>query len=87
MAYVYATAAIYCMSLVVRKPDFRICGNSEADQRLCFRYTDSTIPGLPSKVLVNPLKPTRLGFMVIKFPFKRKVCQVYRVKYGWGRIW
>ena len=24
---------------------------------------------------------------VIKFPFKRKACQVYRVKYGRGRIW
>ena len=42
----------YDMSLV-RKPAFCICenkdadqlrGNSEADQRLCFRYTDSTIP-------------------------------------------
>ena len=44
------------MSHVVRKPDFCICenkdadqlrGNREADQRLCFRYTDSTIPLLP----------------------------------------
>ena len=42
--------------LVVRKPVFCICenkdadqlrGNREADQRLCFRYTDSTIPLLP----------------------------------------
>ena len=41
------------MSRVVRKPDFCICenkdadqlrGNHEADQRLCFRYTDSLIP-------------------------------------------
>ena len=40
----------------MRKPDFCICenkdadqlrGNLEADQRLCFRYTDSTIPLLP----------------------------------------
>ena len=40
----------------VRKPDFCICenkdadqlrGNREADQRLCFRYIDSTIPLLP----------------------------------------
>ena len=38
------------------KTDFCICknknadqlrGNREADQRLCFRYTDSTIPLLP----------------------------------------
>ena len=37
----------------VRKPDFCICenkdadqlrGNREADQRLCFRYLDSTFP-------------------------------------------
>ena len=44
------------LSLVVRKPAFCICenkdgdqlrGNSEADQRLCFRYTDSTIHLLP----------------------------------------
>ena len=43
-------------SLVMRKPAFCICenkdadqlrGNPEADQRLCFRYTDSTIPLLP----------------------------------------
>ena len=44
------------LSLVVRKPDFCICenkdadqlrGNREADQRLCFRYTDSAIHLLP----------------------------------------
>ena len=44
------------MSLVMRKPAFCICenkdadqlrSNREADQRLCFRYTDSTIPLLP----------------------------------------
>ena len=40
-------------SRIVRKPAFCICenkdadqlrGDREADQRLCFRYTDSTIP-------------------------------------------
>ena len=44
------------MSCDVRKPDICICenkdadqlrGNREADQRLCFRYIDSTIPLLP----------------------------------------
>ena len=44
------------LSLVVRKPAFCICenkgadqlrGNCEADQHLCFPYTDSTIPLLP----------------------------------------
>ena len=48
--------ARYYMSLDVRKAVFRICenkdadqlrGNREADQRLCFRYIDSTIPLLP----------------------------------------
>ena len=43
--------AIY-MSRVTRKPDFCLCenkgadqlrSNCEADQRLCFRYTDSTL--------------------------------------------
>ena len=44
------------MSLVMRKPAFCISenkdadqlhGSREADQRLCFRYTDITIPLLP----------------------------------------
>ena len=56
----------------MRKPPFCICenkdadqlrGNREADQRLCFRYTDTTIPLLskseissfwPSSVAVQP---------------------------------
>ena len=45
------------MSLVMRNPDFCICeskdadqlrGNREADQRLCFRCIDSTIPLFPN---------------------------------------
>ena len=48
-----ASVSLCYMSLVMRKPDFCICenkdanqlrGNREADQRLCFRYMDSTIP-------------------------------------------
>ena len=44
---------IALLSRDVRKPDFCICenkdadqlrGNREADQRLCFRHLDSTIP-------------------------------------------
>ena len=54
------------MSLVMRKPDICICenkdadqlrGNREADQRLCFRYTDSTIPLLP-KSEISSLYPS-----------------------------
>ena len=46
----------YDLSLVMRKPAFCICENKDADQlrsncaadqRLCFRYTDSKIPLLP----------------------------------------
>ena len=51
------------LSLVLRKPDFCKCenkdadqlrGNREADQRLCFRYIDSTIP-LLSKSEISSL--------------------------------
>ena len=44
------------LSRIKRKPTICICenkdadqlrGNREADQRLCFRYLDSTIPLLP----------------------------------------
>ena len=48
----------------MRKPVFRICenkdadqlrGNREADQRLCFRYIDSTTPLLPKYKYFKPL--------------------------------
>ena len=50
------------MSRVMRKPTFCICenkdadqlrGNREADQRLCFRYTDSTIPLFPKSEILD----------------------------------
>ena len=53
----------YDMSRDVRKPVFCICenkdadqlrGNREADQRLCFRHLDSTIP-LLSKFEISSL--------------------------------
>ena len=56
IAIVLVIVVHYNMSLVMRKPDLCICenkdadqlrGNREADQRLCFRYTDSTVPLLP----------------------------------------
>ena len=52
----YKTSPEIKLSIVMRKPDFCICENKDADQlrsncaadqRLCFRYTDSTIPLLP----------------------------------------
>ena len=53
----------------MRKPAFCICenkdadqlrGNREADQRLCFRYTDSTIPLLP-KSEISSLYPSSVA--------------------------
>ena len=50
------------MSRVLRKPAFCICenkdsdqlrGNREADQHLCFRFIDSTIPLLPKSEISN----------------------------------
>ena len=53
----------------MRKPAFCICenkdadqlrGNREADQRLCFRYIDSTIP-LLSKSEISSLYPSSVA--------------------------
>ena len=53
----------------MRKPAFCLCenkdtdqlrGNHEADQRLCFRYIDSTIP-LLSKSKISSLKPSSVA--------------------------
>ena len=50
----------------MRKPDFSICenkdadqlrGDRKADQRLCFHYMDSTIPLLP-KYEISSLQPS-----------------------------
>ena len=50
----------------MRKPAFCICenkdadqlqGNREADQRLCFSYTDSTIPLLPKSEILCVVQP------------------------------
>ena len=53
----------------MRKPVFGICknkdadqlrGNREADQHLCFHYTDSTIPLLP-KSEISSLQPSSVA--------------------------
>ena len=68
MLYVHGNIH-YQLSRDVRKPDFCICknkdadqlrGNREADQRLCFRYTDSTIP-LLSKSEISSLLPSSVA--------------------------
>ena len=38
----------------------QLCGNPEADQGLCFRYTDSTIPLLP-KSKISSLYPSSVA--------------------------
>ena len=59
------------MSLVMRKPDFRIyenkdadqlCGNREADQRLCFRYTAQFV----SDLVRNPENQLSLTRLIIE---------------------
>ena len=59
-----ALSTAFYLSRVVRKSAFFICenkdadqlrGNREADQRLCFRYADSTIPLLPTSKISSPL--------------------------------
>ena len=64
--YSGAISIVDNMSRVMRKLDFCICenkdadqlrGNREADQRLCFRFTDSTIPLLP-KTEISILLPS-----------------------------
>ena len=59
----------------MRKPAFCICenkdadqlrGNREADQRLCFRYTDGTIPLLPKSEISSVQPPSvvvQTGFL------------------------
>ena len=56
----------------MRKPTFcicenkdadQLCGNHEADQRLCFRYIDSTIPIL-SKSETSKLQPSSVTVAV-----------------------
>ena len=68
----YSMQSVY-LNRVMRNPDFCICenkdidqlrGNREADQRLCFRYTDSTIPLLSESEISSLLlsSPTHIGF-------------------------
>ena len=79
----------------MRKPAFCKCenkdadqlrGNREADQRLCFRYTDSTIPLLP-KSEISSLQPSsvqpslcwtwletpKTGFLTTRLIFKTEI--------------
>ena len=57
------------MSRIVRKPAFcicenkdpdQLCGNREADQHLCFRFIDCTIPLLP-KSKISSLYPSSMA--------------------------
>ena len=95
---------IEVMSRVMRKPAFCICENKdadqlrdnrEADQRLCFRYTESTIPLLskseisslqPSSVVVQPglcRKPRRPVFLPRGSNYLRititRLCNILRI--------
>ena len=63
----------------MRKPAFCICknkdadqlrGNREADQRLCFRYTESTIPLLPQSEISSLLTGKIDNYKPFKFLLK-----------------
>ena len=89
MSYMYVFAKSK-MSYVVRKLAYCICenkdadqlhGNREADQHLCFRYIDCTIPLLPkykisSCVVVQPClcgtwsEIPKTGFITTRLKFK-----------------
>ena len=67
--YSVGSGLVSYLSLVMRKPAFCLCenkdadqlhGDCEADQRLCFRYIDSTIPLLP-KSEISSLWPSSLA--------------------------
>ena len=62
----------------MRKPDFclyenkgadQLRGNREADQRLCFRYSDSTIPLL--------LKSEILSFLLFSVLVQASMCRTW----------
>ena len=80
----------------MRKPAFCICGNRDADQlrgyreadrRLCFRYTDSAVPLLPTSEIAS-LWPSsvavraglcrawsdtpKTGFLITRLIYKQK---------------
>ena len=65
------------MSCGVRKLAFCICENKDADQlrsncaadqHLCFRYSDSTIPLLP-KSEISSLQPSPVGLITETSPY------------------
>ena len=47
-----------CIILYENKDAEQLRGNHEADQRLCFRYLDSTIPLLPKYLKISSLYPS-----------------------------
>ena len=85
----------------MRKPDFcicenkdadQLCRNHEADQRLCFRNTDSTIPLLPiskilslqsSSVAVQPglcqtwSEAPKTGFLITRLKYVYFIYMIY----------
>ena len=45
--------AVLLFCICKNKDADQLCGNREADQRLCFRYTDRTIPLLPKNEITR----------------------------------
>ena len=87
------------MSLITSKPAFCICenkdadhlrGNREDDQRLCFRYTDSTIPLLIKSVISNQIGNQNVVFFLMTrliFMYFSKVSALFCLKLHRKAYW
>ena len=71
------------MSRLMGKPTICICenkgadqlrGNREADQRLCFRYTDSTFPLLSKSKISGRFVSDLFGNHIVGFPTRSLKC-------------
>ena len=84
------------MSRIARKRDYCLCqnkgadqlrGNREADQRLCFRYLDSTIPLLPI-CKISSFKPASVaaqtGLCQTRSETPKTGFLASRLKYNYG---
>ena len=65
----------YQMSRVTRKPDFCLCENKGTDQRLCFRYTDSTLSLLIKSEISSFYAASGTGHVGMLPPFYRTFTQ------------
>ena len=82
----------YQMNRVTRKPDFCLCenkgadqlrSNCEADQRLCFRYTDSTLSLLIKSEISSFYAASGTGHVGMLPPYNYPTKTQKAYTYGW----